>query len=264
MKHLLFLLTAVIAVVNASAQKLPNKQEGSLKAPANVKVDGKLNEWGELKAYNSATGLFYTLANDEQNLYLAIRINNKPLMAKIFGAGISLAFKPAGNAAKKEDASINFLAFPKDNRFAIDELLKDTVANDLKVINKAINAALKTIIVKNLDDVKGDSISVYNDYGIMAASYLNDTKNYTCEIAIPLKHLKSFISTNALINYTLQANAVTLSSMKVVMNGKVVDNASASPQIMEMMNRMSQADKSGGLNELMNDTNVSGQYTLAK
>lgn len=39
-----------------SAQKLPNIQKESVRAPDNVKVDGKPIEWGnKLKAYNNAT-----------------------------------------------------------------------------------------------------------------------------------------------------------------------------------------------------------------
>ena len=58
----------------ANAQKLPNVQQASLRAPENVKVDGKPTEWGDkLQAYNKATDVFYTIANDYNNLYLIIQ-----------------------------------------------------------------------------------------------------------------------------------------------------------------------------------------------
>ncbi|MGY3212786.1 hypothetical protein [Mucilaginibacter sp. HD30] len=262
-QFILFLLTGVI-FINAQAQKLPNKQEVSFKAPANVKIDGKAAEWGDFKAYNSATGLFYTLANDEQNLYLIIQAGNRRAMNKIFAGGISLLLTNTTNADKNARGIITYLALAKSNRFAIVEMLKDTTAMNFKAINGAMAASLKTIGVKNLNDISEDVISVYNDYGIMAASYLTDRETYTCEIAIPLKNLKSFINSKSVINYTLQANAESLNSMKVVVNGKEVDDATANPRVMEMMNKIYQSEDGASLRETMSDTNVSGEYTLAK
>ncbi len=63
-------LLATASVLSAQAQKLPNIQEASVWAPANVKVDARLTDWGEqLQAYNKTVGVNYTLANDDKNLY---------------------------------------------------------------------------------------------------------------------------------------------------------------------------------------------------
>lgn len=264
MKLFILLVLTIAISVNIQAQKLPNKQEASVKAPANVKIDGKPVEWGNFTAYNSATELFYTLANDEQNFYLIIQAGNRRAMHKIFAGGISLFLTNATNADKNARGIITYLAFPKSNRFAIVEMLKDTAAMNFKAINSAMAASLKTIGVKNLNDISEDVISVYNDYGIMAASYLTDRNTYTCEIAIPLKNLKTFINGKSVINYTLQANAESLNSMKVVVNGKEVNNVTADPRVMEMMNKIYQSEDGASLRETMSDTNVSGEYTLAK
>ena len=46
---------AILFVLSANAQKLPNTQETSLRAPANLKVDGKPTEWNnQFQAYNKA------------------------------------------------------------------------------------------------------------------------------------------------------------------------------------------------------------------
>jgi hypothetical protein len=55
MKKLQLLLLAVLAFANANAQKLPNVQQVSLRAPANIKIDGKATEWSGFKALNTAT-----------------------------------------------------------------------------------------------------------------------------------------------------------------------------------------------------------------
>ena len=49
-KNLLFLLL-VISAAMAKAQKLPNVQQNSVRAPYNIKIDGKATEW-EFRAHN--------------------------------------------------------------------------------------------------------------------------------------------------------------------------------------------------------------------
>jgi len=264
MKKITFFLIMTMACLNAVAQKLPNKQEVSFKAPANVKIDGKTTEWVDFKAYNTATGLYYTLANDEQNLYLVLKAGDGRVMDKLFGGGISLFFKNANNSDKNSRGEFSYLAFTKANRIAIAELMKDTVNRDFRAINNAMATALKTISVKKLDGVGEEVISVYNEYDIKAASYLVNKNMYTCEIAIPLKNLKSFTDSKGVINYTLQANAASLNNMKVVMNGKEVENPAASAQLTDLLTKMQQSEGAASLREMMNDTNVSGEYTLAK
>ncbi len=56
----------LLFTTQAIGQKLPNIQTASLRASANIKVDGKAAEWGnKLEAYNNTTEVFYTLANDK-------------------------------------------------------------------------------------------------------------------------------------------------------------------------------------------------------
>lgn len=74
------------------AQKTVNVQKQGIWLPAKMKVDGSLQEWnGRLQARNRATRLDYTLANDEQNLYLAVRSTDEIVASKILSGGISLA-----------------------------------------------------------------------------------------------------------------------------------------------------------------------------
>jgi hypothetical protein len=69
----LALLTTAF-VLSAQAQKLPNIQETSVWAPANVKMDARLTDWGNnLQAYNKTVDLGYTIANDDKNLSLVIK-----------------------------------------------------------------------------------------------------------------------------------------------------------------------------------------------
>ena len=76
------------------AQKLPNMQTANVPAPANIKIDGKANEWNnQFQAYNKATSVFYTVANDDDHLYLAIQAADIVIVEKILSGGITINLK---------------------------------------------------------------------------------------------------------------------------------------------------------------------------
>jgi len=103
---IIFLITAVVAY----PQKLPGVQTVSLRAPANIKVDGQATEWGnQYQAYNKSTEIFYTIANDDDNLYVVIHATTSRIIEKIIEGGISFTVSSAG---KKEDKNNVMILFP--------------------------------------------------------------------------------------------------------------------------------------------------------
>jgi len=70
-------------VLGSNAQKLPAVQKESVWAPITVKIDGKAAEWGnKFQAYNSSTEIYYTISNDDNNLYLAIKAVDPDIINK--------------------------------------------------------------------------------------------------------------------------------------------------------------------------------------
>ena len=68
------LIMLSLTTLAAHPQKLPNLQTTSLRAPASIKIDGKTTEWNNrFQAYNKATEVSYTIANDKDKLYLVIQ-----------------------------------------------------------------------------------------------------------------------------------------------------------------------------------------------
>src|SRR4051812_4300384 len=111
MKKLQLLLFATIAFANTQAQKLPKIQEQSIKAPANIKIDGKATKWeGKFQAYNPGSRVFYTLCNDSENLYLIACMEEKNGNFKAIGKGITLTIQPkkTGTQKDKNAVAINF------------------------------------------------------------------------------------------------------------------------------------------------------------
>lgn len=104
----------------AQAQKLPNIQEGSLKAPAIVKIDGKATEWSPLKAYNHAIQASYIIANDDKRLYLVVKCDKKEVINKMINGGVTLLV----NRDKKITAGSDAITYPA---YATDNTDKDLV-----------------------------------------------------------------------------------------------------------------------------------------
>jgi uncharacterized protein YpmB len=84
----IFFTTLVSTVI---AQKLPNIQQANIYAPAHLKIDGIANEWNnQFQAYNKTVDIYYSIANDDSNLYLIVRAKNEDIIEKISKGGITL------------------------------------------------------------------------------------------------------------------------------------------------------------------------------
>ena len=57
-----------------------------------VQVDGFITDWKDsLNLYNEETKLFYSLSNDHENIYFAIKNNSQEGLTKILARGISFS-----------------------------------------------------------------------------------------------------------------------------------------------------------------------------
>jgi len=211
MKKTILLILAVAAFLNVNAQKLPNTQQISLRAPANVKIDGKLTEWrNKFEAYNAPTDLFYTLANDDLNLYLIIRADKPRTIEKIVAVGVTFTVNKSGNKDKKagEKASITFplldiatgysiikAAGIKTDNIPNDQLRASRIiptpreADSLKsVANKFLKNASKSIKITGFTGMP-DTLSIYNEHNIMTGLDYDQNGRFTYELQVPLKLL---------------------------------------------------------------------------
>ncbi len=173
----------------AYAQKLPAKQEGSVKAPAGIAIDGQLNEWGgELKAYNKGTRFFYTVSNDSKFAYFSIRVTDPLTVQKVLLNNVTITVGPLSDTKKKEVSAVTFPAMNARNKrsvfsnskFLAMKTTDQSLAPDdsvLLVTNRKLAAAGKGKLTGGL---AGNS--AYQ----LAASI--DTANaLTLEVAIPLE-----------------------------------------------------------------------------
>jgi len=210
MKKIIFILSAVLAFLHVSAQKLPNIQQASVKAPANIKIDGRANDWGnKFEANNSTTELLYTIANDDKKLYLVVQTISPMVMNRIANGGIKLIIQKNGT---KTDAGAPFIKFPflqKGKRLSIGfvNIIEDgrngmrrapdpkNAADAEKIAdslatgnNKKLMREQKWIYTSGIAGVD-TLLAVYNEKGIQAANATDSKKAYTFELAIDLKLL---------------------------------------------------------------------------
>jgi len=220
MKTLLLFPLILMAGTTLTAQKLPNKQESSLRAPDNIKIDGKATEWNDkFQAYNTTTDVFYTIANDDNNLYLCVKANDETVINKLYRSGLTLVINTTGKKTDKNAAMVIFPVWDKENDFHTNTGIKpqivpgDTLSvakadSFMREVNKKMISKEKWIRTAGMPHI--DSlISLYNEDGIKAAALFDNKMVYTLELCIALKNIGIRGIENApVLNYHITLNAL--------------------------------------------------------
>lgn len=171
------IIILIILAVPASAQKksdIPSQNQW-----ITAIVDAKQEEWGDsLKNFDSDTKFHYSIANDNDNIYLAIAVSDKQRIQNIIAGGITFFINTEGK--KKEGQAITFPVLSPHKQ--------PQKTNPEQAIRKSV-ASAKAIKVMGFEKILDGSISVNNDFGIKAAAALTDSGQFIYEAAIPLERL---------------------------------------------------------------------------
>jgi hypothetical protein len=190
-KASLTVLLVMNVIICASAQKLSSVQETPVPAPAKVKIDGKIDEWGQnFQAYNKVTKLYYLLSNDEKNLYLVVKSTDVQNNTKVMGGGVTLTINTAD---KKKEENAYSITFPIVNR------------SSLRGIRRPRGASATTVM-----DITDTLISIYNTYGIKAAAGYDEQANLQFELSIPLALLNLSANNPKEFAYNLRVNGIQM------------------------------------------------------
>ncbi|WP_121197685.1 hypothetical protein [Mucilaginibacter gracilis] len=238
------ILILYILIVNfAYAQKIPNIQTTSLKIPDNIKFDGKANKWNNnFQAYNHATNLYYSIANNDKLLYLIFQIKQPDIITKVFLGGVTLTISSAINPQKFK-TSVTYPVFigqkaplysifknkPKKSNDSIQYAMQ--VDSFIYNLNNTFLNNLKLIIVEKNENAT-DTISIYNQQGIKVASRFDNNFYFTCEIGIPIKLFDQSSSASE-YNYNIRLNGSSVQKGKIQFssNGRfiIISNAQGKP-----------------------------------
>jgi len=230
------------------AQKLNNIQEKSVWSPANIKIDGKLNEWDDtFQAYNKTTDIYYTISNDDKNLYFAIKSTVPMVNNKIMAGGINFAINTA-DKKKDKDKDVYTVVFPLIDMSAMRNQMgaarRVTVVGggggggmggamiafggpagppmttaqmdsaSLVMRRKALQTVKEIKVLGFAEtDIPDSVISIYNEYGVKAAVDYDAKGNLTCEMAISLKYLHLSADNPKEFSYNIKLNGLNLASM---------------------------------------------------
>lgn len=155
----------------------------SLWAGKPIIIDGKLNDWNDsLSLYNEAAKLYYNIANDDENIYLAIKNGSPESLTRILARGISFS---ANIENKKIPAMVTFPLLDRTP----GKKRNETEPPEPEEIQKRILERIKYIRVDGFMEIVDGAISLYNTYGIKAAAAFDSKNNLIQEIAIPIRLL---------------------------------------------------------------------------
>lgn len=250
------------------AQKLPDVQKEGLRPPATVKIDGKLDEWGSLSAYSKRIVAYYSIANDDENLYLIIKSDNSLITSKILHGGLTFTVSTSGRN-EKDAVAITFPVVGDKEIQTIHKSLPPGISDDTHMsVNqrkqilaqretamaeanrKSINI-FKFIKVEGIRAIVDKQLPIYNDHGIQVAAAMNVERAFNYELALPIKYLDLPLPTSA-IHYNIKLLGKHVPAGLVLMPIKTQDGG---PPLGE-----------GGvdLRSLMVATDFWGEYVLKK
>lgn len=260
----IYLILSLPLELATAQSKLPNKQSAAIWANINkVKIDGKADEWNDrYQAYNKATDLFYTLANNENFLYLIIHVEDPGVIETLTHFGFTFSVQP--QEEKDNGKDFTTIQFPLSETKQLGLVLnkpgveQDTSASNAKMIMNSNNNILQTrhkvIVVNTINEA--DTISVYNELGFKIVETFDSKRYYTLEMAIPAKYLKFSKKGTSILSYHLLINGYQDS--KLANYTLSVPPGGFTPQQQQAINELD-----GRINKRWSRTDFRGEYVLA-
>lgn len=243
-----------------------------MRAPSNIKIDGKATEWdNKFQAHNDATGVSYTMANDDENLYLVIQTLDYNIVDKIVAMGATLTIQKMGKSNPTGAVSITYptsttLSFSNSrDRIARKDTSAKTTDSLMRDYNARLGRQCKQIGVHGIKDMD-TLISAYNEDGIKVACLFSNKQSFTLELSVSLKQLGLTAADGAKFAYHLKLNGKKLLAMKMDINnvrmgdtglppGPEIDKAELQASMDHLMSSIAQRD---------GPTDFWAEYTLAK
>jgi hypothetical protein len=218
MKKLGLIFIFMFAAIAGYAQKLPKVQNESVWVPANIKIDGTAAEWNyKYKAFDLRNHIFYTISNDDKNLYLIIHTAEQHTINKIYVGGVT--FKVISvNHPHATPVAISYpyrfgnngIYLHAKNEF--DKLKKDSIANGQKIRdllqlkNKDFTTMWKELKAAGIKALNDTVFAVYDAGGIKVKTLFDNQLDYTYELALPLKYLETVLNNSDKLRFDIRLN----------------------------------------------------------
>jgi beta-lactamase regulating signal transducer with metallopeptidase domain len=168
----------------------------SLRAPADINIDGKPSEWNnQFQVFNENTEIFYTISNDNDNLYLKVKATNIDIINKIICGGVTLTINDSGAMNDQEGKAITFPTLDKDffsgnePPIYLDRPWNMQADSFIVALNRQLTSRLKNMRVTGVAAIPNHLLPIDNSRGIKAKALVDNEMNFTYELAMPLKYL---------------------------------------------------------------------------
>lgn len=166
-------------------------------------ADGLLDDWPDtLSLYNKDAGIYYSLSNDSQNIYLAMRSISKESVTRILVGGIS--FSANIESRKKEVPTVTFPIADRTQGRNRNTKGQPGVQDGLQQLLSHV----KDIKVEGFKEIIDGGISLENTYGIRAAATFDQDHNLVQEIIIPIRLLNLNTDVTDPITYRIKINGI--------------------------------------------------------
>lgn len=187
-------------------QKIKSIAPTQLDYRAALQIDGDLSDWGDsLRFIYDKQLLQYEIANDDHNLYVAMRVVDGAQQMQALHQGFNFTINKDGK--KKEGA---FITFPIPDRESLRSLAArddEDKPDDMRI---GILSTVRAIYVSGLDDVVDGLISLENNYGIKTAVKIDSSDAVCYEAAIPFERLGIDAAKEDKLAFNIKINGIIM------------------------------------------------------
>lgn len=168
---------------------------------AELNVDGDLADWGgKLKHDHPSQKLSYEIRNDEQYLFLAIRIIDQERQVQALTHGVSFMLNTDGK--RRVGPAI---AFPVVDRISFRSIMSGENDNRPEDMRLGALHSVRGIQVSRIGDLLDGLISLDNQYGIQADAIIDQDDALCIEMRLPFSVIApSEIITGKQIAYNIK------------------------------------------------------------
>lgn len=181
--------TLLIFMVALTGSVLAQRNKGSVQQTldwaSGIRVDGVLDDWGDTLLYeHAAQKLQYQIKNDNEHIYVAMRIVDMERQLQVLGQGCSFMINTAGK--KREGPAV---IYPVADRLAFRAIMSADNDNRPEDMREGALKAIRAIYIMRFEDVLDGQISLDNNYGIYASAAIDSSDALCFEAVIPFDRL---------------------------------------------------------------------------
>jgi hypothetical protein len=170
-------------------KKLPDIQKVSVYAPDDLQIDGSMAEWdNHFRAFNKTTGIFYTISNNDEYVFLAVQAKDKRIINKLMGGGLRFTISNSCMDTDTNNVSVLFPLMPLPVCYQILHTAGKTILQTPNGIEEPVYTSNKksipqanTDLAENMRYIKIAGINAITD--LVAPYTVADTKKLSSSLS---------------------------------------------------------------------------------